>query len=345
MAARTPSGGTSTATRVTIRLETLVRGRTVAMGGPGAAASVTWWCPPSGGRVGRGSARAPPHPCTRLGRIRMRCPRSPHIEHGREGGGHRHRHRRAGGGPCARAGPRGGGLRARRPGRRTRPHRDRPAHGRRGSGSTPASWCTTSTTIRGCRGSSGSWAWRCRTRACRSRWSAPPRAGVLGRAPVAAATRPGAPRLRRPAARHRAVPAHGQAALEERHARSTLDDFVRSEGYSRSFRDHYLVPFASALWSTAPDADPLLAGVLRGPLLPEPRPAGLPPPHLAHGRRRQPPLRRRDHRAAGERLRLGAEVRAVTRDADGVEVRTADDAPTASTRSSSPRTRPRRSRC
>ena len=41
MAASTPSGGTSTATSVTMRLDVLVRGRTVAMGGPVAAASVT----------------------------------------------------------------------------------------------------------------------------------------------------------------------------------------------------------------------------------------------------------------------------------------------------------------
>ena len=117
----------------------------------------------------------------------------------------------------------------------------------------------------------------------------------------------------------------GQAALEERHARSTLDDFVRSEGYSRSFRDHYLVPFASALWSTAPTQ------TLSSPASYAVRffqNHGL----LGFRRRtwRTVVGGSRRYVAAitaplGERLRLGAEVRAVTRDADGVEVRTADD--------------------
>ncbi|MEQ8833745.1 MAG: FAD-dependent oxidoreductase [Miltoncostaeaceae bacterium] len=44
----------------------------------------------------------------------------------------------------------------------------------------------------------------------------------------------------------------GTRALEQRHSRSTLGEFVAAEGYSRSFRDHFIVPFAAALWSTAP---------------------------------------------------------------------------------------------
>ena len=100
---------------------------------------------------------------------------------------------------------------------------------------------------------------------------------------------------------------------------------MRTEGYSRSFRDHYLVPFASALWSTAP------AQTLSSPASYAVR---FFQNHGLLGFRRHTwrtvvggsrryvtaiiaPL--------GERLRLGAEVRAVTRDAGGVEVRTADD--------------------
>jgi len=33
----------------------------------------------------------------------------------------------------------------------------------------------------------------------------------------------------------------------------TLLDFVTERGYSRRFREHFLVPLASALWSTAPE--------------------------------------------------------------------------------------------
>jgi len=117
----------------------------------------------------------------------------------------------------------------------------------------------------------------------------------------------------------------GRDALEERHAASTLDDYVTAEGYSRRFRDLYLVPFASALWSTAP-AETLA--------FPASYAVRFFDNHGLLGFRRHQwrtvtggsrtyveaisaPLR--------ERLRLGAEVRAVTRDADGVEVRTADD--------------------
>lgn len=116
----------------------------------------------------------------------------------------------------------------------------------------------------------------------------------------------------------------GRRALEERYARTTLGDFVGAEGYSRAFRDHYLVPFASALWSTAP------AHTL-----------GFPVSYAVrffenHGllgfRRHQWRTVTGGSRAyvgaitaqlAG-RLRLRAEVRAVTRDADGVQLRTAD---------------------
>ncbi|MGD9573568.1 MAG: NAD(P)/FAD-dependent oxidoreductase [Thermoleophilia bacterium] len=118
----------------------------------------------------------------------------------------------------------------------------------------------------------------------------------------------------------------GYDGLDERHARSTLGDYVRIEGYSRDFRDHFVVPFAAALWSTSP-----------GEAL------GFPMPYAVrffdnHGLLG---FRRRTWRTVaggsrryvaaitaplGDRLRLGAPVRSVTRDADGVEVRTEDDA-------------------
>ncbi|MBJ7455342.1 MAG: FAD-dependent oxidoreductase [Thermoleophilia bacterium] len=118
----------------------------------------------------------------------------------------------------------------------------------------------------------------------------------------------------------------GQTALEERHATSTLGDYVTQEGYSRRFRDLYLVPFASALWSTAP-AETLAFPVSYAVRF-----------FQNHGllgfRRHQWRTVTGGSRSyvnaitapLGARLRLGTEVRAVTRDADGVGVRTADDA-------------------
>jgi predicted NAD/FAD-binding protein len=117
----------------------------------------------------------------------------------------------------------------------------------------------------------------------------------------------------------------GRAGLEERHAGLTLAEFVKVEGYSRAFRDHYLVPFASALWSTAP------AHTLAFPVsfaLRAFESHGL----LGFRRRRWRTVAGGSRRYVAAitaplagRLRLGAEVRAITRDADGVEVRTADD--------------------
>ncbi len=117
----------------------------------------------------------------------------------------------------------------------------------------------------------------------------------------------------------------GRNGLDERHATSTLGDYVRIEGYSRDFRDHYLVPFAAALWSTAPGLTlqfPVSYAVqffdnhgLLGFRRHQWR-------TVTGGSRRYvaaitDPL--------GDRLRLATPVTAVTRDADGVEVRTAGD--------------------
>jgi uncharacterized protein len=117
----------------------------------------------------------------------------------------------------------------------------------------------------------------------------------------------------------------GERALGEQHARSTLDQFMRAEGYSQSFRDHFMVPFASALWSTAPGRTLEFPAAYAVRFF------------LNHGllgfrrfRWRTVTGGSRRYVAAmtarlGERLRLSAPVRTVTRDADGVSVRTDDD--------------------
>jgi predicted NAD/FAD-binding protein len=118
----------------------------------------------------------------------------------------------------------------------------------------------------------------------------------------------------------------GHRALGPRYARFTLADYVRAERYDAGFRDHYLVPFASALWSTAP-AETL----------------GFPVAYAVRFFQNHGLLGFRRHvwrtvvggsrryveaiaAPLGERLRLSTPVRAVTRDADGVTVRTDDDA-------------------
>ena len=104
----------------------------------------------------------------------------------------------------------------------------------------------------------------------------------------------------------------------------TFDRFLRDEGYSESFRWHYLVPMTSALWSTAP-----------GEALHVPAAYGI------DFFRNHSMLGLRRHRwrtvTGGSRTyvqallgRIGAEVRlaapvlSVTRTNDGVDVRTAD---------------------
>lgn len=46
--------------------------------------------------------------------------------------------------------------------------------------------------------------------------------------------------------------AAGRGHLDGRHRTRSLDDFVTHAGFSADFRDHYLVPLASAIWSAAP---------------------------------------------------------------------------------------------
>jgi predicted NAD/FAD-binding protein len=106
----------------------------------------------------------------------------------------------------------------------------------------------------------------------------------------------------------------------------TFDRFLRYEGYSESFRWHYLVPMTSALWSTAP-----------GDALDFPAAYGIEffRNHAMLG------LRRNRWRTVsggsrvyvdamlariGARVNLGAPVRSVQRTDRGVVVRSADDA-------------------
>lgn len=108
-------------------------------------------------------------------------------------------------------------------------------------------------------------------------------------------------------------------------ADKTFDRFLRDEGYSDSFRWHYLMPMTSALWSAAPG-----------------RALELPAAYGIQFFRTHSMLGLRRHRwrtvAGGSRtyvravlermgagVHLNAPVRTVTRSAGGVEVRTADD--------------------
>lgn len=104
----------------------------------------------------------------------------------------------------------------------------------------------------------------------------------------------------------------------------TLAEYVRDGGYSREFQDHFLVPLTAALWSASP-----------GQTL------GFPIAHavrfydhhrmLGFGRDRWRTVTGGSRtyvdaivERLGERVRLGAGVTALARDADGVDVTTAD---------------------
>ena len=111
---------------------------------------------------------------------------------------------------------------------------------------------------------------------------------------------------------------------DSRYQEATLADYVEAEGYSQRFRDHYLVPLTAAIWSTAPE-----------------RALDFPAVYAVRFFDNHGMLGFRRHQwktiAGGsreyvraivgpleERLRLGSEVRTLTRHADGVDVRTAD---------------------
>jgi predicted NAD/FAD-binding protein len=110
---------------------------------------------------------------------------------------------------------------------------------------------------------------------------------------------------------------------DPRYEQATLASYVEAEGYSRQFRDHYLVPLTAAIWSTAPGQalDFPAAYALRffdnhGML-----------GFRRHGWRTvvggSRDYVRRITEPLGARVRLQAEASALRRLSDGVEVRTA----------------------
>ncbi len=125
----------------------------------------------------------------------------------------------------------------------------------------------------------------------------------------------------------------------------TLLDFITERGYSRCFRDHFLVPLTSALWSTAPErALEFPAGYAIRFF----NQHGM----LGFGRfdwRTVAGGSRAYVAALCDRLRgrvhIGLGVRELRRSLDGVVLRTEDGRSGASTRSWSPRTPIRRCGC
>jgi uncharacterized protein len=117
----------------------------------------------------------------------------------------------------------------------------------------------------------------------------------------------------------------GRRAFDERHRRSTLEQFRRDEGYSDSFSDHFLVPFTSALWSTAPGRTLDFPASYAVRFFDN---HGLLGFRRHHWRTVTGGSRRYVQAIAarlGPRLRLSAGVRAITRTTSGVSVRTDDD--------------------
>lgn len=109
-----------------------------------------------------------------------------------------------------------------------------------------------------------------------------------------------------------------------RYEEATLARYLAEERYSAQFRDHFIVPLTSALWSTAPERalDFPVAHLIRFLEM-----HGM----LGFGRFRwqavtggsQTYVRALLERLSG-RLHLNAEVRTIRRDRDGVELRTAE---------------------
>ncbi len=151
-----------------------------------------------------------------------------------------------------------------------------------------------------------------------------------GRRPLArpgSALRPGFRRLARDVVRF--LRTAGGIPADPRYAEATLARVVEAEGYSREFRDHYLVPLTAAIWSTAPG---------RALDFPAAYAVRFFDNHGMLGFRRRRWLTveggsREYVRAALERiggvLHLGREVVALRRHADGVEVVAAGGEPLA----------------
>jgi predicted NAD/FAD-binding protein len=119
-----------------------------------------------------------------------------------------------------------------------------------------------------------------------------------------------------------------ERTLERGAARErTLGRYVTEQRYSRRFRDHFLIPFASALWSSAPQraldipAEHALRFFANHGMLGLRRPGSW--LSVSGGARSY--VRALGARLDG-RLCTSAPVRAVVRTPDGVELRTADDA-------------------
>ncbi|HWH15026.1 MAG TPA: FAD-dependent oxidoreductase [Miltoncostaeaceae bacterium] len=60
------------------------------------------------------------------------------------------------------------------------------------------------------------------------------------------------PRMLRLLAQIARFMATARRRLDGRHRTRTVAQFVRAEGYGQDFRDHFLVPLTSAIWSTSP---------------------------------------------------------------------------------------------
>jgi len=113
------------------------------------------------------------------------------------------------------------------------------------------------------------------------------------------------------------------ALLDEPHSALTLDDFLRGNGYSREFIQHYIVPMGAAIWSAAPQGmGGVPAGFFvrffhnHGLLSLSDRPAWR---VIKGGSQRYVERLVAGHR---DRIRLNAPIEWVRRHADHVEVKT-----------------------
>ena len=113
---------------------------------------------------------------------------------------------------------------------------------------------------------------------------------------------------------------------EERYADATLAEVVASEHYSAAFHDHFLVPLTAAIWSTGPTEAPDFPAAYAIRFFDNHGMLGF----SRHRWRTVTGGSRRYVEAildrAPLRLHLQTPVVALTRHADGIELRTADDA-------------------